>query len=189
MLLTKEPTATADHSSATAAATAASEPVYEVSGGSTGSGGFFLCCVCHEQNTTYRYEVIYEQKNLQINNNKGQKAVAGPASNNSSNLLALTHQTTDGVDSGIHSATEGDSSDDHDYYNFPPRHPRHGHLKWSPVSATLLRSTALANKHNPNLTLNDNFITVKTYPDYPVHIPTFTLKRSSLKRGKAKAIA
>ena len=22
--------------------------------------GFLLCCVCHEQNTTYRYEVVYK---------------------------------------------------------------------------------------------------------------------------------
>lgn len=54
------------------------------------------------------------------------------------------------------------------YYNFPVRHPRHGHLQWS---------------LHPDSQL-------PTYPDYPVHIRTTTLaKRTKIitsKEGKLK---
>ena len=107
------------------------EAIYEVTGGRLSSGkGFFLCCVCQEQNTTYRYEVLYKENN---------------------NNVSILNQSLTCSPTKV---------GENDYYNFPLRHPRHGHLKWDLAA-----------------------LNAKLYPDYPVHIPTFTLKRSSLKKG------
>ena len=112
------------------------EAIYQV------SGGFLFCCVGQEKDTSYRYEVLYQDPQ-QV------------------------------------SPTSAKESDDHLYYNFPLRpHPRHGHLKKVPVFASL---TTLDSRSN---TLTRK--TVKLYPDYPVHIPTFTLKRGG-KRSPASA--
>ena len=63
--------------------------------------------------------------------------------------------------------TSLEDSQENEYYNFPPRHPRHGHLKW-PI-------------WKPIVTSEESFvhesICITTYPDYPVHLSTFTLKR------------
>ena len=63
--------------------------------------------------------------------------------------------------------TSLEDSQENDYYNFPPRHPRHGHLKW-PI-------------WKPIVTSEESFvhesICITSYPDYPVHLSTFTLKR------------
>ena len=63
--------------------------------------------------------------------------------------------------------TSLDDSQENEYYNFPPRHPRHGHLKW-PI-------------WKPIVTSEESFvhesICITSYPDYPVHLSTFTLKR------------
>ena len=78
--------------------------------------------------------------------------------------------------------TSLDEDDSHEYYNFPPRHPRHGHLKW-PIWKPLVTSEE---------SLVHESICITTYPDYPVHLPTFTLKRvasvikSSAQKGKNK---
>lgn len=56
------------------------------------------------------------------------------------------------------SVTQSDDNDN-DYYNFPLRHPRHGHLRWPVLTRTLTRTLLLH------------------YPDYPVHLSTVTLKR------------
>ena len=84
-----------------------------------------LCCICHDQNTSLRYEVVYRQADRSI--------TILDVSASKEELEALTGDSVD-------SETE--------YYNFPPKHPRHGHLRWT-----------------------------ETYPDYPVHIQTFTLSR------------
>ena len=52
---------------------------------------------------------------------------------------------------------------DNDYYNFPVRHPRHGHLQWACKPET-----------------------GSTYPDYPVHIRTTTLARIFAKSEKGR---
>ena len=76
--------------------------------------------------------------------------------------------------------TSLDEDDSHEYYNFPPRHPRHGHLKW-PIWRPLVTSEE---------SLVHESICITTYPDYPVHLPTFTLKRvasvikNSAQKGK-----
>ena len=113
-----------------------------------------LCCVCHEHNTTFRYEVIYK---------------------NSENLVQQQVTLT----------TTLESDDSHEYYNFPPRHPRHGHLKW-PIWRPLT-------SHNTESLVHES-ICITTYPDYPVHLPTFTLKRvasvikNSAKKGRVLRI-
>jgi hypothetical protein len=130
--------------------------LYALTGRTNPSGtGLLLCCVCHEQNTTYRYEVVYKdnEKTLSFNNTTLYQ--------NESSLLKITD------DSGI------ESTDDHEYYNFPPRHPRHGHLKWRPVYTSIL---PLSPNKLEGLKTN---CSVKTYPDYPVHIPTTTLRRAA----------
>ena len=100
-----------------------------------------LCCVCHESNTTFRYEVIYKNDSeSQLNN-------------------PVTNQVT--------LTTSIDTEEENDYYNFPPRHPRHGHLKW-PILRPLVTTV-------PEHSFES--ICITTYPDYPVHLPTFTLKR------------
>ena len=85
-----------------------------------------LCCICHDSNTTFRYEVVCRQQNQSLTIlSSGPASPAKPAQEESV-----------------------ESEDSAQYYNFPARHPRHGHLCWS-----------------------------ATYPDHPVHIPTLTLKR------------
>lgn len=102
-----------------------------------------LCCVCHEHNTTFRYEVIYKSKLC-------------------SNSETANAKNSDLVEKQVTLTTSIDDSSENEYYNFPPRHPRHGHLKW-PV-------------FRPSEILQES-ICITTYPDYPVHLPTFTLKR------------
>ena len=137
---------------------------YALTGRTNSSGtGLFLCCVCHEQNTTYRYEVIYKDNDNTIPFNNTTLYT------NENSLLQITD------DSGIHS-----SSDDHEYYNFPPRHPRHGHLNWKPVLASIL-------SQQPSAKFKTDY-SIKTYPDYPVHIPTTTLRKAAavINTGKQK---
>lgn len=121
-----------------------------------------LCCVCHEHNTTFRYEVIYKSGPNKLENDKN-------------NVISQQVTLTTSVDD--------DDDDSHDYYNFPPRHPRHGHLKW-PIWRPLVTSEE---------SLVHESICITTYPDYPVHLPTFTLKRvasvikSSAQKGRHQA--
>jgi hypothetical protein len=91
-----------------------------------------LCCLCADNNTVYSCEVVYRRRS---DYDTWRKALAAEAVN--------------------------DADRDHEYYNFPPRHPRHGHLKW-PVYQTEDKDAALC----------------LSYPDYPVHIRTTTLKRN-----------
>ena len=146
--------------------------LYALSGNThldSGTGtGLFLCCVCHEQNTTYRYEVVYKAND---------KTLSFNTTNLYPNETSLLQIGSD--DSGIHSSSNTD--EDHEYYNFPPRHPRHGHLKWKPVYTPIL---TFASKETKELLSNDS--SVKTYPDYPVHLQTTTLRRAAavLKSGK-----
>ena len=109
-----------------------------------------LCCVCSETNTTFRYEVIY-------NNNL--------VENKDLNLVQQQVTLTTSIDTSVA---------ENDYYNFPPRHPRHGHLKW-PILRPLVTSSVPTEQSFES-------ICITTYPDYPVHLPTFTLKRV-LKNG------
>ena len=55
------------------------------------------------------------------------------------------------------------SQEEEPYYNFPPRHPSHGHLKWKGYQW-----------YQPELITDTND---KEYPNYPIHIPTQTLRR------------
>ncbi|XP_040580191.1 membrane-associated guanylate kinase, WW and PDZ domain-containing protein 1 isoform X6 [Lepeophtheirus salmonis] len=137
--------------------------------------GLFLCCVCHERNTVYSYEVVYRSSSGHPNGT-GQ-SLLHTLSEPNLQALCLTHQGEGGG-----TGTAGDSereelllrcdserdvgcnidNDDHQYYNYPLRHPRHGHLKWPlfDFSTTTLPPLSSA-----------------SYPDYPIHIPTTTLKR------------
>jgi len=210
--------------------------------------GLLLCCVCHEHNTTFRYEVVYktaaaslstltlhqpgldfinilrkaflyaDPKSIKIQpscqylfsilGSAHVEAVCKMLMKLTPGLVAaiqsldpeplpqrcqsvrITELNDDGqeIDSGIKEDTSlvlsqtvspvgtvSLFSDDqsHEYYNFPPRHPRHGHLKW-PVWTP-----------NPSPIPNSGGGLVATYPDYPIHIPTVTLKRiSSSRKGK-----
>jgi hypothetical protein len=103
-----------------------------------------LCCVCHEQNSSFRYEVVFNKKDsskIPLETLEVSQVLIEPIAEELEQLETTTTSN--------------------DYYNFPLRHPRHGHLKWS-VWRTF--SHALLNQ-------------AETYPDYPVHIPTITLKR------------
>ena len=143
----------------------------------TGGTGLLLCCVCHEQNTTYRYEVVYnsktDDKTLSFN-------ATHLSRDEDTSLLPVLSD-----DSGIHSSSNNnhdDDEDDHEYYNFPPRHPRHGHLRWKPVYMPIF---AFASKETKELVKTTNS-SIKTYPDYPVHLQTTTLRRAAavIKSGK-----
>lgn len=106
-----------------------------------------LCCVCDDKTTNSRYEVLYKQTNRSI--------TILDISANKEELELLTGQSKRAPgDWSVDSETE--------YYNFPAKHPRHGHLKW-PV----------AHPVSP----------VNTYPDYPVHLPTVTLSRIKPRQG------
>ena len=109
-----------------------------------------LCCICDDKGgTNTRYEVVYKQANRSI--------TILDISANKEELELLTGQAKRGPG--------GDWSVDSEvaeYYNFPAKHPRHGHLKW-PV----------AHPVSP----------VTTYPDYPVHLPTVTLSRIKAHQG------
>ena len=160
------------------------------------SSSFLLCCVCQEQSTTYRYEVVYKSSATVGVNATLSAAAANKANEHGLAVLPLPGlvDARGGVspviagggffsgppplgyssdDSAIvrrgGEAVRRDNNDNDEeeeelcYYNFPPRHPRHGHLKWalppppnSPVAASAL---------------------TPTYPDYPVHIRTTTLRR------------
>ena len=73
--------------------------------------------------------------------------------------------------------TEDSSEQEAEYYNFPLKHPRHGHLnlKW-PVSA-VWRSNKGGREDSGEASTSVTSVTSADYPDYPVHIPTFTLQR------------
>lgn len=75
----------------------------------------FLCCVCQEKNTTFRYEVVCQDNIalLQL------PQVAQPSS-----ISEIT-----GALASYRSPPADDPSFENEYYNFPPRHPSHGHLK------------------------------------------------------------
>ena len=100
---------------------------------------FYLCCVCQEENTTYRYQVVYR----------------APKQNPENRILS--QQEGEEKEDNVNSSEDYD----HEYYNFPLRHPRHGHLIWQGFFAN-------------------------QYPDYPVHIKTFTIKRILDKNKKGK---
>ena len=118
-----------------------------------------LCCICSEKNTTFRYEVVYSSHNKSIT------------------LLEPDHEELQCLTQLGGGASDSDTCSENQYYNFPPRHPRHGHLSW-PVW------TPSSGQENP---ANTSQLSI-TYPDHPIHIPTLTLRRiySQLaKQGKA----
>lgn len=193
-----------------------------------------LCCVCHEHNTTFRYEVVYKnslqeasapalghQPNSKTKTTRAVANNSGPKKNGSTSTNLILHNNpstlTDLVRQQVTLTTSVDTTDDtddsnnHEYYNFPPRHPRHGHLKWSvwrPALAPLTSSSSSAAASPTNIypfpvtttgfDANDNnnsqksvvheSICITTYPDYPVHLSTFTLKRvaSVIKQNKGR---
>ena len=119
-----------------------------------------LCCICSEKNTTFRYEVVYSQQNKSIT------LLESP----DEELQCLTHPENNGQNSLEETLSENQ------YYNFPPRHPRHGHLSWPVWNPT---SSSIANTSQLSI----------TYPDHPIHIPTLTLRRiySQLARNQGGA--
>lgn len=152
-------------------------------------GGLLLCCVCQEQSTTYRYEVVYKASHHHLHGTSPQQvnglcvtqlpnnpaiALNGnkPTSGQQQLKLKPRPQSALGIVRPRPAADGCDDSNEHAYYNFPPRHPRHGHLKW-PV-------------WNPRASVAGGETLSLTYPDYPVHIPTTTLKRVTLAERKNK---
>ena len=159
-----------------------------------------LCCVCHEHNTTFKYEVVYKTASSlstltlrpqatpiaiqHVNNNQKQIAQITKLTNEDTNTPYSCIKHTSDIFSSYNCQTISSvervslffNDHSHDYYNFPPRHPRHGHLKWpvwTPIPSPI-----------PNVSLAQS-VCVDTYPDYPIHIPTVTLKRlSSARKGK-----
>ena len=80
-----------------------------------------LCCVCEDKNSTYRYEVVYRSPAAAAADGGG-KAGTG--------LTLLPVYATINKKNKRANVDDDDDSEDHAYYNFPPRHPRHGHLRW-----------------------------------------------------------
>ena len=116
-----------------------------------------LCCICQDQNTTLRYEVTYSQHQ-----------------DRSLTILDVTRAEE------LRPLTEDSSEQETaeaEYYNFPLKHPRHGHLnlKW-PVSA-VWRPNKGGREDSGEASTSVTSVTSADYPDYPVHIPTFTLQR------------
>ena len=109
--------------------------------GSSG-GALLLCCVCEDKNSTYRYEVVYRSPAA---------AAAAAADSNSSKagagltllpVYATVKKRNKKVNVDDDEGEDNVDSEDHAYYNFPPRHPRHGHLRWPvlrPDSAAAIR--------------------------------------------------
>ena len=95
-----------------------------------------LCCVCEDKNSTYRYEVVYRSPaKADGGGDKGLTLLPVYATVAKKNKKANVDD-----DNG-----EDVDSEDHAYYNFPPRHPRHGHLQWPvlrPDSAAAIRDGA-----------------------------------------------
>ena len=120
-----------------------------------------LCCVCQDQNTTFRYEVVYKQADRSIT-----ILDLTPASREE--LRGLTE------DSDARPESFEDSSETAEYYNFPPKHPRHGHLKW-PVWRPAQSSSKAPEEST--VTSSSLVSSSASYPDHPIHIPTFTLQR------------
>ena len=112
-----------------------------------------LCCICSEKNTTFRYEVVYSQQNKSIT------LLESPRKDDEERQC-LTHPENNGQNNSL----EESSVSENQYYNFPPRHPRHGHLSWPVWTPT---SSNIANTSQLSI----------TYPDHPIHIPTLTLRR------------
>ncbi len=137
-----------------------------------------LCCVCQEQNTTYHYEVVYS-RSAGVNT-ADQQHLLPPAAEHSPVIAGLFAPTRICYSSDDSTLIAGGrrllqhqqqlpEEEEQCYYNFPPRHPRHGHLKW-----------ALTTPVGP--------LSVPTYPDYPVHIKTNTLRKvvvSTLTRNRS----
>ena len=111
-----------------------------------------LCCICSEKNTTFRYEVVYSQQNKSIT------LLESPRKDDEERQC-LTHNGQN------NSLEESSSVSENQYYNFPPRHPRHGHLSWPVWTPT-----------SSNIQANTSQLSI-TYPDHPIHIPTLTLRR------------
>ena len=88
-----------------------------------------LCCVCEDKNSTYRYEVLYRSPD---NSSKGLTLLPVYATVAKKNKRA-----------NVDNDDEEDDSEDHAYYNFPPRHPRHGHLRWPVLRPDLDSAAAL----------------------------------------------
>ncbi|TRY70420.1 hypothetical protein TCAL_16405 [Tigriopus californicus] len=142
------------------------------------TAGLLFCCVCREENTTYRYEVVYRSTTTTTNNGVTiqQENFISQGSLTRRNALGLSGTSNNTVTRtlsprSLDSVSDSSSGDDHEYYNFPPRHPRHGHLKW-PV----LPHGSPGDGTDQCVTLTEERLHL-TYPDYPVHIPTTTLRR------------
>ena len=203
-----------------------------------------LCCVCHEHNTTFRYEVVYKnslqeasapalghQPNSKTKTTRAVANNSGPKKNGSTSTNLILHNNpstlTDLVRQQVTLTTSVDTDDtddsNHEYYNFPPRHPRHGHLKWSvwrpalvttsssstsaasaptnifpfppsagrtttPATGVINSKEAVEYNNNCQRSVVHESICITTYPDYPVHLSTFTLKRvaSVIKQNKGR---
>ena len=130
-----------------------------------------LCCVCQDQNTTFRYEVVYKQADRSI-------TILDLTPANREELRGLTE------DSDTRPESLEDSSETAEYYNFPPKHPRHGHLKW-PVWRPAQSSSKTPEEST--VTSSSLVSSSASYPDHPIHIPTFTLQRiNNLLSSKAR---
>ncbi len=164
-----------------------------------------LCCVCQEQSTTYRYEVVYKSAGVTassddpaISPGPGSPVIAGffpgprPICYSSDDSRFLNGGQQQQLLLSRSLDLQGEQ-DDNCYYNFPVRHPRHGHLKWAvpagPQSTSaLVDGGAFDGTFDGTVDLGGTVAcAAPSYPDYPVHIRTTTLKRvvvSSLNRGK-----
>ena len=120
-----------------------------------------LCCVCQDQNTTFRYEVVYKQADRSI-------TILDLTPTNKEELRGLTEDSDARPDSL-------EDSSEAEYYNFPPKHPRHGHLKWPVWSPAVSRATERSTLTSSSLVSSSPLS--GSYPDHPIHIPTFTLQR------------
>ncbi len=176
--------------------------------GGAGGRSLLLCCVCQEQSNTYRYEVVYNgSRSAGVTASTNGHALGGSGHAHHSPVLAasffsrpgpapICYSSEDSVIRGGGNANSANSanaianasSDEGCYYNFPPRPPRHGHLKWAvPPSFSPFLFPDLELGELEEEEEDHHHHPPATYPDYPVHIRTTTLRRvvvSSLNRKK-----
>ncbi len=164
-----------------------------------------LCCVCQEQSTTYRYEVVYKSAGVTASSDDPAISPPGPGSPVIAGFFPgprpICYSSDDSrfLNGGQQQQQQQfllsrslDQQDDNCYYNFPVRHPRHGHLRWAvppgPQSTSALADGAFDGTFDGTFDLGGTVAcAAPSYPDYPVHIRTTTLKRvvvSSLNRSK-----
>ena len=171
----------------------------------------FLCCVCQEQNTTYRYEVVYRAgdhiKSTGINvlpspvtvkqNHQADFEVEqishiyyncpAPDLSQVTSLRQLTQSAPPEVATGS-PVWSNLSSDLNDCRSWESENAYYNFPPRYPLSGHLCwpqwSSTTKTTTGRPNSVTPSDRYSCLSYPNYPIHIPTVTLSRLVIKKRK-----